>query len=179
MLAEYFAEYKARHPGDLALAFVGPVSNKAPDHPDVVATGVVSDGVKWDVLAGAQALVHPSAYESFSLVLLEAWTVGVPVVVNAGCAAMMEHCRRSRGGLWFDSYRSFEVAVERLVGDGPLRRRLADAGQAYVARHYRWPAVVDRYTRFLEEVVDRGARPRLHTGRLRPVHGGAEYVRGG
>ena len=103
----------------------------------------------------------------------------MPVVVNAGCAAMMEHCRQSRGGLWFDSYRSFEVAVERLVGDDRLRGRLAGAGQAYVARHYRWPSVVERYTRFLEEVVDRGARPRLQTGRLRLVRGGAEYVRGG
>ena len=45
MLAEYFAEYKARHPGDLALAFVGPVSNKASDHPDVVVTGVVPDAI--------------------------------------------------------------------------------------------------------------------------------------
>ena len=179
MLAEYFAEYKARHPGDLALAFLGPVSDKAPDHPDIVVTGAVPDADKWDVLAGAQALVHPSAYESFSLVLLEAWTVGVPVIVNAGCAAMMEHCRRSGGGLWFDSYRSFEVAVERLVTDDQLRHRLAEAGQAYVGRHYRWPAIIERYARFLEGVVARGARPRLQTGRLRPVGGGAEYVRGG
>ena len=44
MLADYFAEYKARNPSDLALAFVGPVSAKAPDHPDIVVTGTVSRG---------------------------------------------------------------------------------------------------------------------------------------
>jgi glycosyltransferase involved in cell wall biosynthesis len=179
MLAEYFREYKARHPGDLALAFVGPVSNKAPDHPDIVVTGVVPEAEKWDVLTGSLAMVNPSAYESFSLVVLEAWVAGVPVLVNAACAATMEHCRRSGGGLWFDSYRSFEVALDHLASDDGLRPRLAAAGQDYVARHYRWPAVVERYADFVGEVVERGARPRLQTERLRLVGTGAEYVRGG
>jgi glycosyltransferase involved in cell wall biosynthesis len=52
MLAEYFARYKERHPGDLAMAFVGPVSDHAPDHPDIVVTGTVSEADKWDILAG-------------------------------------------------------------------------------------------------------------------------------
>ncbi len=179
MLADYFADYKARHPGDLALAFVGPVSNRAPDHPDIVVTGVVPDADKWDLLAGSVAMVNPSAYESFSLVVLEAWTSGVPVVVNAACAATMEHCRRSGGGLWFDSYRSFEVVVERLAADAGLRESLAEAGRSYVGHHYGWPSVIDRYARFLESTVARGARPRLGTRRLPLVGSGAHYVRGG
>ena len=135
-------EYKERHPGDLALAFVGPVS-EAPEHPDIVSTGTVSEADKWDILAGARRWC-PSAYESFSLVLLEAWTVGVPVMVNAACAATMEHCRRSGGGLWFDSYRSFEVAVERSVRRPGLRAALG-AAVGYTARYFRWPSIIDRY----------------------------------
>jgi len=158
MLAEFFAQYKERHPGDLALAFVGPVSAKAPDHPDIVVTGTVSEADKWDVLADATAMVSSSAYESFSLVLLESWTVGVPVLVNATCAATMEHCRRSGGGLWFDSYRSFEVAVDRLVGDAALRTSLGEAGRAYTDHYYRWPSIIDRYSTFLEQVIERGTQ---------------------
>jgi glycosyltransferase involved in cell wall biosynthesis len=179
MLAEYFERYKERHPGDLRLAFVGPVSDRAPDHPDIVVTGTVSEADKWDILAGAQALVTPSAYESFSLVLLEAWTLGVPVLVNASCAATMEHCRRSGGGLWFESYRSFEVALERMTGDPGLRAALGSAGCRYTARYYRWPSIIDRYTRFLEEVADRGHRTPIGTRRLRLPTGGSEYVRPG
>jgi glycosyltransferase involved in cell wall biosynthesis len=179
MLAEYFAEYKARHPGDLALAFVGPVSDNAPDHPDIVVTGTVSEADKWDVLAGAQATVNPSAYESFSLVLLESWTVGVPVLVNASCAATMEHCRRSGGGLWFDSYRSFEVAVDRLVADRGFQRRLGDAGRSYTARYYRWPSIIDRYTQFLHGVAARGHRAPVRPRRLALPAAGREYVRQG
>jgi glycosyltransferase involved in cell wall biosynthesis len=139
----------------------------------------MSEADKWDVLAGAQVMVTPSAYESFSLVVLEAWTSGVPVLVNASCAATMEHCRRSGGGLWFESYGSFEATVDRLVADGGLRSALAEAGKRYTARYYRWPSIIDRYTSFLEGVVARGRRLPVRTNRLRIQAGGAEYVRAG
>jgi glycosyltransferase involved in cell wall biosynthesis len=179
MLAEYFEQYKERHPGDLALALVGPVSDRAPDHPDIVVTGTVSEADKWDVLSGAEVMVTPSAYESFSLVLLEAWTLGIPVLVNAACAATMEHCRRSGGGLWFESYRSFEVAVDRLTADRGLRSALGEAGRRYTARYYRWPSIIDRYTGFLEGVAARGHRAPIRTRRLALPVGGPEYVREG
>jgi glycosyltransferase involved in cell wall biosynthesis len=179
MLADYFAEYKARHPSDLALAFVGPVSAKSPDHPDIVVTGTVSEADKWDILADAQVMVTPSAYESFSLVVLEAWTLGVPVLVNGACAATMEHCTRSGGGLWFDSYRSFEATVGRLVGDAGLRAALGEAGRRYTARHYLWPAIIDRYIAFLTGVVSRGRQAPLRTVRLAVPAGGIAYIREG
>lgn len=151
-LTRFFAAYKERHPGPLALVLVGPVVDRPEPHPDIVVTGPVDDDVKWGALRGAVALVNPSGYEAFSLVLIEAWSAGVPVVVNERCAATREHVERSRGGLAFDSYARFEVAVERLVGDAALRDRLAAAGGAYVAERFLWPAVIGRYTAFLEGV---------------------------
>jgi glycosyltransferase involved in cell wall biosynthesis len=179
MLADYFAEYKARNPSDLALAFVGPVSARAPEHPDIVVTGTVSEADKWDILADARVMVTPSAYESFSLVVLEAWTLGVPVLVNGECAATMEHCQRSGGGLWFDSYRTFEATVDRLAGDAALRAALGQAGRRYTARNYLWPSIIDRYTAFLEGVVARGRTAPLRTARLVVQSGGTAYVREG
>jgi glycosyltransferase involved in cell wall biosynthesis len=179
MLAEYFAAYKERHPGALALVFVGPVSDKAPEHPDIVVTGTVSEADKWDILAGAQVMVSPSAYESFSLVLLEAWTLDVPVLVNAGCAATMEHVGRSGGGLYFASYRTFEATVARLVNDEKIRARLGNAGRLYTERYYRWPSIIDRYSEFLGSVVARGPRTSIRTGRLPLVTDGPAYQRGG
>ena len=123
-------------------------------------------------------MVNPSAYESFSLVLLESWTLGVPVLVNASCAATMEHCRRSGGGVWFDSFRTFEVAVERLTGDPEVRAMLGAAGRSYTARYYRWPSIIDRYTRFLEGVVVRGHRNPVRPRRLPLPQGGNQWERG-
>jgi len=159
MLAAYFARYKERHPGPLALALVGPVSAKIPAHPDIVLTGVVDEADKCDIVHDALVSISPSALESFSLVVLEAWVQGVPVVVNAACGPTREHCERSGGGLWFGSYRELEAVLERLLADAPLRLRLAVRGRRYVDTHYQWPVLIRRYARFLDQVVARGKGP--------------------
>jgi len=156
MLASYFAEYKERHPGPLALALVGPISVQLDPHPDIVITGTVSEADKWDIVRDAQVAVSPSALESFSLVVLEAWVDRVPVVVNGACGPTREHCERSGGGLWFTSYREFEGALDRLRADPALRTTLGQAGRAYVDRFYQWPVLIARYADFLTSVVARG-----------------------
>jgi glycosyltransferase involved in cell wall biosynthesis len=151
-LARFFAAYKERHPGPLALALLGPVVDAPDPHPDIVVTGPVSEDVKWGALRAATALVNPSGYEAFSLVLVEAWSAGIPVVVNDRCAATSEHVALSGGGLAFGSYAAFEVVIERLTGDAALRAAMARRGQDYVTERFLWPAVIDRYTTFLEGV---------------------------
>lgn len=158
-LTRFFAAYKQRRPGPLALAFAGQVVDRPPPHPDVVVTGPVDDATKWGILRGATALVNPSGYEAFSLVVIEAWAAGIPVMVNARCAATREHVERSGGGVAFGSYAAFEVLVERLAGDEALRAALAAAGGVYVAERFSWPAVIGQYTAFLEGVRDGGRRP--------------------
>jgi glycosyltransferase involved in cell wall biosynthesis len=156
MLAAYFATYKERHPGPLALALVGPVSFDVEPHPDLVVTGTVDEGDKWDIVRDAQVAISPSALESFSLVVLEAWVDRVPVVVNGTCGPTREHCERSGGGLWFTSYPEFEAVIDRLVRDADLRALLGQRGRDYVDRYYEWPVLIPRYVEFLESVVARG-----------------------
>ena len=156
MLAGYFATYKERHPGPLALAFLGQVAYRLEPHPDIVVAGAVSEADKWDIVRGALVSLSGSALESFSLVVLEAWVDRVPVMVNGSCGPTREHCERSGGGLWFSSYPEFEQALDRLVGSADLRARLGAAGQAYVGRHYRWPVLIERYDEFLRTVIARG-----------------------
>ncbi len=155
LLSGYFARYKERHPGPLRLVLAGPVIDGPPAHPDIDVLGSVSDQVKWELLAGAAALVSPSEWEAFSLVVAESWSARTPVLVNARCAATVEHCRRSGGGVTFDGYGEFEVAVDRLVGDDALRRELGERGRRYVDERFRWPHVIDRYAGFVESVVAR------------------------
>jgi glycosyltransferase involved in cell wall biosynthesis len=161
MLAAFFRTYKERHPGPLALALVGPVSARIDAHPDLVLTGAVDEADKWDIVRDAVVSVSPSAMESFSLVVLEAWVDSVPVVVNATCAPTREHATRSGGGLWFGNYREFEAVMDRLLGDAELRAALGRRGRAYVDAHYQWPVLIRRYQQFLEEVVARGPGPRV------------------
>jgi glycosyltransferase involved in cell wall biosynthesis len=152
LLFDWFAAYKARRPGPLMLVYAGQVIHPLPPHPDAVMLGIVDEPMKWGLLRGSVALVSPSANESFSLVLLEAWVAGVPAVVNGRSAVTREHCERSGGGLWFDGYAQFEAVVDRL-GDADLRAQLAERGAAYVDRFYRWPALASRYEAFLQRVL--------------------------
>jgi glycosyltransferase involved in cell wall biosynthesis len=156
MLASYFTTYKDRHPGPLALALVGPVSAQLDPSPDIVTTGTVGEADKWDIVHDALISVSPSALESFSLVVLEAWVDRVPVLVNGTCGPTREHCERSGGGLWFTSYPEFEAVLDRLLGDAGLRSTLGTNGRAYVDRFYQWPVLIERYAAFLASVVERG-----------------------
>jgi glycosyltransferase involved in cell wall biosynthesis len=156
MLAAYFATYKERHPGPLALVLVGPVSVQLDPHPDIVVTGAVDEPDKWDIVRDALVAVSPSALESFSLVVVEAWVDRVPVLVNGSCGPTREHCERSGGGLWFTSYSEFEAVLDRLVADAELRALLGRRGREYVDRHFEWPVLIARYDEFLTSVVERG-----------------------
>lgn len=158
LLARYFARTKERRPGPLRLVLAGPVVEPPPPHPDIDVLGPVSESDKWALLAGAVALVSPSPWEAFSLVVAEAWSARTPVLVHAGCAATVEHCRRSGGGMTFDGYGEFEVAVDRLVDDAALALRLGARGRTYVDGRFRWPHVIDRYASFVEAVVARARR---------------------
>ena len=158
MLAELFAAYKRRRPGPLALVLGGPVDDPPPPHPDVLVPGPLEEPVRWGLYRDAVAYVHPSAYESFSIVLMDAWEAERPALVNARCAVTREHCARSSGGLWFDGYASFEASVDRLLADASLRAELGANGKAYVDAHYAWPALLDRYAPFLERVAARAHR---------------------
>jgi glycosyltransferase involved in cell wall biosynthesis len=155
ILWRYFRSYKERHPGPLKLVLVGQVIDAPEPHPDIVVTGMVDDQVKWGLLRGAAVLVSPSPWEAFSITVIEGMTAGVPVVVNAGCDATREHCERSGAGLWFGGFAEFEVVLDRLLGDRALRETLRRRGLRYVATHYRWPVIVDRYASFLERVAVR------------------------
>jgi glycosyltransferase involved in cell wall biosynthesis len=156
LLFDWFTAYKERRPGPLALVYAGQVVHELPSHSDIVVVGIVDEPVKWGLLRGTVALVSPSANESFSLVLLEAWVAGVPAMVNGRCAVTREHCERSGGGLWFDGYAQFEAMLDRL-GDADLRAALAERGAAYVDRSYRWPTLVSRYEAFLETCASVGS----------------------
>ena len=182
MLARLFTAYKDRHPGPLRLVLAGPVVDVPTEHPDIEVLGPVSDEDKWRLLAGATALVSPSPWEAFSLVVAEAWSAGTPVVVNAACAATVEHCRKSGGGLTFRGYGEFEAVLDLLTTDGGVGTRLGRRGRAYVDRWFRWPRVIDRYAAFVEDVAVRGSSSDSPSQRARPGPGhemDAEHDRSG
>jgi glycosyltransferase involved in cell wall biosynthesis len=148
-LMDFFSAYKQRNPGPLALVVAGRVVHGLPPHPDVVFTDFVDEDSKHSALAGAMALVQPSFFESFSMVLTEGWAQSVPGLVQGHCDVLVGQARRSGGGIPYKGFAEFEVAVNMLLDDPGLARRLGEAGRRYVERQYEWGQVLRRYERLL------------------------------
>jgi glycosyltransferase involved in cell wall biosynthesis len=155
-LAAMWSMYRERRGGDVPkLVFIGPASADPPARPGILYAGRQPDLVKWGALAACSMLILPSAMEAFSLVLLEAWLCGRPVIVNSRCAATVEHCRRSGGGVWFEAFGDLEVAVDRLLGSPSLANSLGARGRAYVRDVFSWEHLLDRYELLAERVASR------------------------
>jgi glycosyltransferase involved in cell wall biosynthesis len=153
-LFEYFMRYKAEHPGPLQLILIGKATMPVPDHPDIRALGFMKEE-RFPWLQGARALILPSLYESLSLVTLEAWALGTPVLVNARCDVVRGHCRRSNGGLYYGDYAEFAAALHLLLTHESLRQTLGQNGAVYVERNYAWEMVERASLDWLGELTER------------------------
>lgn len=151
-LVEFFCAYKDRNPGPERIVFLGKVLFDLPVRPDVIATGFVDTAVRDAALAGATALVQPSYFESFSMVLTEAFAHRRPALVQRRCAVMNGHAERSGAAIPYTGFAEFEAALELLFENPALADAMGAAGRAYVERDYNWEHVLDNYESLLHAV---------------------------
>lgn len=147
-----FKRYKQAHPGSLALVLVGEELARLDEHPDVFKTGFVDDRTREVAMAGAEIFVNPSYFESFSMVLCEAWAAGRPALVQGACEVLQGHVARSGGGLAYQDSAQFQEALEGLLSEPALRRRVGELGRRYVEQNYPWRVVLDKYERLLAQI---------------------------
>jgi glycosyltransferase involved in cell wall biosynthesis len=131
------------------LVLVGRPALPIPEHAKIRHLGFVSEEEKFALIAASDVLVLPSPYESLSVIVLEAWAMGRPVLVNSACKVLEGQCVRSGGGLFYRGYSEFAEALRRLLADADLRRQLGEAGRRYVAAEYDWDVVERRTEEFL------------------------------
>jgi glycosyltransferase involved in cell wall biosynthesis len=144
-LFDYFLRYIAGASRPLLLVAIGTAQCEIPAHPRIKHLGHVSDSDKFDAIAAAEVLVMPSHYESLSMVVLEAWALGRPVLVSARCDVLLGQCLRSNAGLYYEDSIEFGAALDRLLRDHGLASALGANGRAYYQRHYAWPVIERKY----------------------------------
>ncbi len=147
LLLAYFEEYLAcREPRATLLAGgPGPLDLPPALRSAVVDLGFQSQQAKHDAYAAADIFCMPGLLESFSIVVMEAWLQGTPVLVHGDCPVTVAHCRQANGGLWFRSYRQFEACLDRLLDDRATAKQLGSQGQTWVRRECRWEDVAQRF----------------------------------
>lgn len=149
LLITYFTRYRERKSVDLDLVFVGS-GDPIPDRPGIVEIRDFDWNDAAALYGAATIFCQPSVNESFSIVMMQSWLAGTPVMVHGKCAVTRYHCERSNGGLWFDNYAEFEEVLDRLLASPALRSGLGNAGRHYVGKNYSWNAVLSRFNQAAE-----------------------------
>jgi glycosyltransferase involved in cell wall biosynthesis len=155
----YFQRYAATFPRGLDLVLIGKPIMAVPKHHRIHHLGFLSDEDKFDALAAADLLIMPSYFESLSMVALEAWALGRPVLANGHCDVLKGQCIRSNAGLYYESYEEFAETLYALESNGPLHARLGRNGREYFARHYAWPVIERKYLDMFAALKKQAASP--------------------
>ena len=155
----HFLRYAAERPNGLDLLLIGSSVLPIPKHPRIRHLGFLSDEEKFDGLAAADLLIMPSQYESLSMVALEAWALGKPVLANGLCDVLRGQCVRSNAGLYYESFEEFAEGVFLLDATGPLGEVLGRNGRDFFRRHYSWSVIEQKYLDMFRRLSKEPAPP--------------------
>lgn len=153
-LFEYFASY-VKAGGDATLALMGVKLMPLPEEPWVRFAGRLSDAERAQALEAATVIVVPSPYESLSLLALESFAVGTPILANARSEVLVDHCRMSNAGLYYSDRDEFVECLKMLMTNSRLRETMGRNGREYVRKNYRWDVILSKYERFFSAIRGR------------------------
>jgi len=147
VLLNYFRIYKKHNNNNLKLVLLGSgvVDLSTEDRDNIFDLGYVAEESKKGAFAAATVFCQPSLNESLSIVIMESWTAGRPVIVNSGCAVTKDHCIRSNGGLYFGNYPEFEETINYILNNQSMADKMGFNGKKYVKEIFSWDAVLKRF----------------------------------
>ena len=155
LLLRYFSEYHKRRLSDLKLVLIGGGKIDIPSDisEKVCDLGFVDKQDKYDAYAAAELLCQPSHNESFSLVIMESWLCGRPVLVYDKCAVTKSFAMETNGGLYFKDYFEFEGAVDYILSHKNDAEIMGSNGKRYVENHFAWSHIIDIYINFYRKIA--------------------------
>lgn len=119
----------------------------------ILDLGLVGEETKAALLVACRALFQPSRNESFSRVLMEAWSFGArPVAAHRECLATSIAVERAGGGWLAATEDEWAQTFARVVTlpDAELAA-LGARGRRYADEHADWEKVIARYEELLNE----------------------------
>lgn len=156
-LIEYFSTY-VQEGGDASLVLMGVKLMPLPEDPLIRFAGRLSDQERLLALEAATVVVVPSPYESLSLLALESFAVGTPILANARSEVLVDHCRKSNAGLYYADRDEFGECLRLLIAEPRLRAALGQNGRAYVRQNYRWDVILGKYEKMFTRLRPQGRR---------------------
>lgn len=117
----------------------------------IIMTGYVDDETLAHFYSGASAFVYPSIYEGFGLPILEAMACGCPVICS-NAASMPEVAGDSAIQIDPNNPGDLTAAIDRIMADADLRRRLIEKGFARTGQ-FSWPKTAAATSAVFEKVI--------------------------
>jgi glycosyltransferase involved in cell wall biosynthesis len=148
------AELVWMHHPETRFAFVGP-GRALPAERDarILDVGRVSDESRGWWLRRADLLALPSVSETFGMVLAEAWTQSVPVLVS-DIPVLRELVEESGGGIVAaPDPQAFARAICAMLDDGERTKAMGRAGHDYWRRELTPDAVAERHLAIYERLI--------------------------
>ncbi len=156
LLIKYFREFKRRNPSydSLKLILIGGGSIDIPKdiESSVIDLGFVDRADKYDACAASLCLCQPSTHESFSIVIMESWLAGRPVLVHENCDVTCAFAQESNSGLYFKDFFDFEGAIKFYLENPDKADIMGKTGREYVMERFTWDVITRKYTEFFKEV---------------------------
>lgn len=152
-LVKFFAEFKKRNSTNLKLVLIGGGQMDFPEEfvksGDIIDLGFVDIQDKYDANSATLLLCQPSKNESFSLVIMESWLGGRPVMVHEDCEVTKHFVVDANGGFYFKTYYEFEGQVNYLMNNPDVASKMGTNGCEYVKARFDWDIIVKNYMDFL------------------------------
>jgi len=152
-LFDFFQRYTRLATNPLHLVLIGNPIIPIPDHPKIHHLGFVSDQEKFDALAAASLLIMPSYFESLSMVAIEAWALGKPVLANGRCDVLKGQCIRSNAGLYYENFIEFVETLRAIDTYPTLAAALGRNGRSFFEQNYTWPIIEGKYLDMLKRLA--------------------------
>lgn len=118
---------------------------------EVHEVGYVTEEEKWELLKNADVFLFPTLYEGFGIPVLEAQSVGVPVVTS-NTSSLPEVA--GEGAIFVDPTRPEQIAlgVKQLLSDETLRSGIIEKA-AHNVNRYSWASCAQNIARILTQEI--------------------------
>ena len=128
------------------------LSTLAGDSPNIKFLGRLNQDQLGALYGSARAVIVPSiCYETFGIIIIEAFARKTPVIVN-NLGALPEVVEDSGGGFIYENVDQLEDAMNKLASDPGLRKELGDKGHAAYRKYWDEEAHLERYLGLVKEL---------------------------
>jgi glycosyltransferase involved in cell wall biosynthesis len=118
-------------------------------------SGIVPSDMLYSLYARASVVVQPSIYESCGIPVLEAMSMGKPVV-GARAGGIPELIKNGETGLLVEPRSSAQLgaAISTLLSNWSYSTKLGEKGRSVVTAHFTWKEVARKTLELYEEICE-------------------------